>query len=254
MPFPSFSQAFPESAFDNLIGWAGINLTWLKSHNCPCVGDTGSSGSFDQHCQVCFGRGFYWDPPTGPFVLLLTLISWIGRNVDMGETVNSDYGMIYQGHPILTIPATIQPLWTQTNTNDLFVESDVSARFQAVMRVGENEIVPAWHILGSVTIAPSGAVVVEDPTSNQPVINNNYTVNGGMVTLNPNTQYPDGYPKGTAYTVEYYSPPVFAVQEPFGGLSHVRPFGQGISYPKRWKLSLLDLWLRPKIGSSTDLT
>ena len=101
----------------------------MKSHNCPCVGDTGSP---NQQCTACFGRGFFWDPGTGPWIVLMTLVTWIGRNVDMGENTDPDYGMVFQGHPIITIPATLEPIWSQANTNDIFVQIDAFQRFQAV--------------------------------------------------------------------------------------------------------------------------
>lgn len=251
--FP-FSVALPEAAFDDLITWAGINVLYLKGHSCPCVQDTGSSQQGLQTCNACFGRGYYWDPPQGPFIVLITYISWIGRNVAIGETMDPTYGQVDNAGPILTIqnsPAN-QVIYQQTNTKDLFVEVSATQRFQAGMRVGQNEIVPQWQILGapntSFSIAPTGAVVVEDPTTNQPVKSGvTYLVNGGHVTLN------GGYPVGTGYTVEYYSQPTFVIEEPFGGLMHARPFGQGITYPHRYKMQLLDLWLRDNIGSSTGL-
>ncbi len=254
IPITNFADALSLQAIDSLINWAGQEVFWLKSHSCPCVGDTGSSGSFNQQCTTCFGRGFYWDPSQGPFIVLLTLISWIGRNVDIGDTMDPTYGMILDGHPILTIPVTQTTLWPFVNTRDIFVQRDSTMRFQATMRVGELETVPAWHVLQSVIIAPSGAVVVEDPTINQPVSGVAYTVSGGTVTLNPNSKYPDGYPDGTSYTVEYYSPVAWVIEEAFGGLAHTRPFGQGVAYPRRWKTSGLDLWLRSQIGFSTDIT
>ena len=249
-PITPFASALPESAFDGLINWAGINVLWMKNHNCPCVGDTGSP---NQQCNACFGKGFFWDPAVGPFIVLMTLVTWIGRNVDMGENTDPNYGMVFQGHPILTIPATLEPIWSQANTNDVFVQIDAIQRFQAVLKVGQQETVPAWHLLGAITIAPSGAVIVEDPTIVQPVSGVPYTVVGGTVTLSPTPQYPTGYPEGTSYTVDYTSPVVFVVNEPFGGLAHVRPFGQGITYPRRWKMSLLDVWLRTPLGSSNNV-
>lgn len=252
--FPPFQSALSLSAIDSLINWASINILWMKSHSCPCVGDTGSS---NPRCNVCYGRGFYWDPPAGPYGVLITLITWIGRNVDMGNVAHQDYGTIFQGHPIITIPVNIQPLWTQANTKDVIVEVDTIMRFQASCMVGERDILPQWHIIdtAAITIAPSGAVVVEDPTIVQPVSGVPYTFDPttGAVRLLPTLQYPDGWPQGTAYTVEYYSPLAFVIDEPFGGLAHVRPFGQGIDYPRRWKMSLLDVWLRDHIGLSTNI-
>ena len=260
--YPPFGSLMPEAAFDSIIANGGQRVMWMKGHNCPCTGDTGSPlrintdpiGPQNKQCPVCLGKGVYWDPAQGPFIVLLTLITWIGRNVDIGDTMDPNYGMIFDGHPIITIPATLPTLWTQTNTNDIFVQMDSTMRFQAVMRVGENESVPAWHVLNSISIANTGAVIVEDPTTSMPVSGIAYVVSGGTVTLSPNAQYPTGYPVGTSYTVEYYSPVAVVIQEPFGGLAHTRPFGQGISYPRRFKTSLLDLWLREQLGSSTSIT
>ncbi len=254
MPFyPPFRQALNLDAIDGLIGWAGMEVFWLKGHSCPCTGDTGSPDVGSIQCPVCFGRGYYWDPSLGPFTVLLTLISWIGRDVGIGEKVDPTYGQIYDGCPIITIPTTIQPLWDQANTKDIFVQRDSIMRFQATLRVEENTTVPAWQILDAVTIAPTGAVVVEDPTLNQPVSGVAYTVSGGTVILSPNSSYPSGYPSGTSYTVEYYAPVAWVLENAHGGLAHTRGFGQGVPYPRRWKVSGLDLWLRNPIGFSTNI-
>lgn len=252
--FPPFQNALSLSSIDSLIKWASINILWMKSHSCPCVGDTGSARP---ECNVCFGRGFYWDPASGPYGVLITLITWIGRNVDMGNAMDLDYGTIFQGHPIITIPVDIDPLWTQANTKDVIVEVGTTMRFQASLLVNERQILPAWHVIDptSITIAPSGAVIVEDPLINQPVsgVPYNYDSTTGIISLLPTAKFPNGWPDGTSYIVEYYSPLAFVIDEPFGGLAHVRPFGQGITYPRRWKMSLLDVWLRDRIGLSTNL-
>ena len=254
MAFPiiysNFAVLMPPGAFNSIIGNSGLLLQYLQAHACPC---NGNSGSPNPNCTACLGRGTYWDPPQGPFIALVTLISWLGRSVDMGETIDPAWGQVDTGHPIITIPYTQQPIWTQTNTNDIFVQTDAIMRYQATLRVGENMTIPAWHILqlSAVTIATSGAVIVEDPTIMQPVNGVAYTVSGGTVTLLPNIEYPDGYPTGTAYTVTYYAPLAWVIQEPFGGRAHVRPFGQGLPYPRRFKTSVLDLWLRDTLGSST---
>jgi hypothetical protein len=252
--FPPFQNALNLQAIDSLINWASIEVMWMKNHSCPCVGDTGSAR---QDCNVCLGRGFYWDPPSGPYGVLITLITWIGRNVDMGNAMNQSYGTIFQGHPIITIPVNVTPLWTQANTKDVIVEINTTMRFQAICRVNEQEILPQWHIIeaSSVIVPASGAVIVEDPSITQPVSGVPYIYNptNGTIKLLPTLEWPDGWPTGTAYTVEYYSPLAFVIDEPFGGLAHVRPFGQGITYPRRWKMALLDVWLRDAIGLSTNL-
>lgn len=251
-PQGSFGSALPVTAFNNLITWASPRMNYMKGYQCPCSG--AQLGSPNPDCDVCFGRGFYWDPALGPFNILVTLTTFVGRNVNMGESTDVDYGLIYSGHPIITIPSSYQPLWQIANTNDIFVQIDAISRFQADLRVNQNQTIPAWHILGTVCVEPTGAVTVEDPSINQPVSGVAYTVSGGTITLNPNAQYPSGYPTGTSYVVEYTSPVVFVINEPQGGLVHTRPFGQGLAYPRRFKVSLLDLWLRSSpIGSSTDI-
>ena len=254
LSFPPFVSALDLQAIDSLINWASIEIMWMKSHSCPCIGNNGSARA---DCNVCFGRGFYWDPPSGPYGVLITLITWIGRNVDMGNAMDLDYGTIFQGHPLITIPVNVQPLWSQTNTKDVIVEINTVMRFQASLLVGEREILPAWHVIdpSTITIAPSGAVVVENPSINQPVSGVPYTYNPttGVIALLPNADFPSGWPNGTSYIVEYYSPLSFVIDEPYGGLAHVRPFGQGLKYPRRWKMNLLDVWLRDQIGLSTNL-
>jgi hypothetical protein len=252
--FPPFQNALNLQAIDSLINWASINVLWMKNHSCPCIGESGSPRA---NCNVCLGRGFYWDAPSGPYGVLITLITWIGRNVDMGNAMHQDYGTIFQGHPIITIPVNVAPLWTQANTKDIIVEYDTIMRFQASLMVGEREILPAWHVLdpSALTIPPSGAVIVENPSFNQPVsgVPYNYNPTTGKITLLPTVEFPTGWPTGTSYIVEYYSPLTFVIDEPFGGLAHVRPFGQGLKYPRRWKMTLLDVWLRDKIGLSSNL-
>lgn len=245
VPFPF---AFPPRAFDNLISWAGIQVLWMKGHACPCVGDTGASNpttSAYQQCPVCFGRGVYWDPPAGPFTILLTFITWMGRNVDIGQIQQPDYGLLHEGTPIITIPETAGILWQQASEYDAYVETQSSMRFNTVLRVNESTVLPAWHFSG-LEIAPTGAVVVEDPNTSIPTSGVAYTTSGLNVILT------GSYPNGTAYTVEYTSSPVFIAFQRFGGLPHVRPF-QGLSYPRRFKVQILDLFFRDKLGSSLSV-
>lgn len=238
--------ALPPSIFDSLIGKFGVTVQWLKAHGCPCAGDTGNP---NPDCQVCLGRAIYWDPPQGPFIVLMTFVSYIGRNVNIGAQTDQMWGPTIEGEPVLTVPVNSGILWTQASMDDAYVETAASMRFNATLRVGQNITLP-HGILGatqSLTVAPSGAVVVQDPTINQPISGVSYTVSGAVVTLNT------PYPIGTAYTVEYYSCPIYVAYERFGALPHVRPFGQGFQYPKRFKISILDYYLRNKLGSSTNI-
>ena len=251
-PIIPFQYALPPAAFDNLIGWSGISVLWMKSHLCPCVGDTGTSNAPDillqsgiANCPVCLGRGLYWDPPIGPFTILMTWITFTGRNVNIGQEMNETYGEVHEGHPVITIPETTGILWQSVSEFDAIIESDAVMRFNSILNYGENVSLPSWHDY-SLTIAPSGAVVVEDPTTGIPTSGVAYTVSGLSVILSSD------YPDNTAYTVEYISCPVYILYEKYGGLPHVRPF-QNLNFPRRYKLSILDFWLRNKQGLSTNL-
>lgn len=242
-PSQPFYVAFPPAAFEGIINWAGVNILYMKSHACPCVGDVGNP---NPKCNVCLARGIYWDPPTGPYVVLITLITQGGRNISfLGDQTDQTFGPISEGDPTLTIPNTTGALFAEASLYDAYIETDATMRFNSVLRVGQEETLPAWHF-SNLTIAPTGAVIVEDPTIVQPVSGVTYVVSGSTVTI-------AGYPEGTSYTVEYQSAPVFISYDKMGSLPHVRPFGQGLLYPRRFKIKLLDLWIRQKFGLSTNL-
>jgi hypothetical protein len=232
--FP-FSSALPPQAFDNIIEWSGINFLWLKSYLCPCVGDQGNP---QPNCVVCQQRGIYWANPQGPFILLLTYVSFAGRAVDVGFSNDPTYGGEFDATPILTIPEITAPIWAQSAVMDLFIEVDSVTRYNTVLRVNENTTIPYWHNY-SLTIAPTGAVTVYNQSSGNLVSGVAYTVSGLSVTLNDPT-----YTEGTSYTVEYTSAPIYVSYGKMGGEPHQRPFGQGLLYPKRFKIKDLDLWLR----------
>lgn len=241
---PAIQQVFPPGVFNNLTQWAGVRVLWLKSHACPCV----NTGTPNRSCNTCLGRGVYWDPPLGPFNVLITLVSFIGRHIDSGEANDPAYGTIYESKPLLTVPnldANI-PFWDEVSLYDIIVEVDATMRFNTVLRNQDIMNIPAWHTY-SFSIASSGAVVVEDPTLNQPVSGVTYTVSGLTVTLN------NPYPLGTTYSVEYQSCPSYIIFDKYGGLAHMRVFGQGGTYPKRFRIDLADLYLRDKLGFSTSL-
>ena len=246
-----FTSVFDPKNFDDSIQYAGQNMVWMKGHECPCVGDTGSpSGEVLPQCPVCFGFGTYWDNPQGPFTVLLTMMSWVSRTVTIGQEIDPEYGNIVSGDPVLTIPFTYSPVfWEFATTNDAVVEVDAIMRFNATLRVGQNTFIP-YQYLPSFSVAPSGAVVVWDPVRNTPVSGVAYTVNGTSVTLNDTTRWPTG----TAYTVDYMASPFYVLFKHMGGLSHRRPFGQGGNYPVRVRIQILDIWAnRNKMGSSKNI-
>jgi hypothetical protein len=250
MPFiptlPNIQFVFPPAIFNQTSGpFSGVRVLWLKSHSCPCV----NTGTPNRDCVACLGRGIYWDPPQGPFDVLITLVSFIGRHIDAGESNDPNYGNIFESKPLLTIPnlTTNNPLWQEVSLYDIIVELDATMRFNNVLRTNDQMDLPAWHAY-SLNIAASGAVVVEDPTLNQPVSGVSYSVSGLTVTLDGN------YPLGTTYTVEYLSCPSYIIYDKYGGLAHTRPFGEGGLYPRRFRIDLADLYLRDKFGFSTSVT
>lgn len=262
--YPNFYWLIPPPALDAIINNSSQRFLYSQGHSCPSVGDTGAPNPTYysiKRCPVCLGRGIYWDPievdsNNNPIIhyALLTLISWLGRNVDFGAEQDPSYGLVERAHPILTIPTTDTELWSQASLYDVIVQMDTSTRQQAVLRVDVNDTIPAWHSIGNLlTVAPTGAVIVQDPSTAVPVSGIPYTVNGGQIILKPTTEYPV-WPEATSFTVEYYAPNTYVIFEAYGGLPHQRPFGQGLKYPRRFKLSLLDLWLRDQLGSSTSIT
>ena len=121
----------PPGVFDALIAASGVRLLWQKSHLCACTYGGPIPGSPDPACSTCSGRGYYWDSPVGPFVGLITFIHLVTSPDEPGAIMDEKFGQIFRGKPTLTIPYAGAPtVWSQSSTNDIFVEMDALDRFQ----------------------------------------------------------------------------------------------------------------------------
>lgn len=235
-PFlPPFTPYFmPNQGMDQLINATGVQLTWQKSHLCPCTFGSELPGSPDPQCQTCNGHGWYWDAPIGPFTGIITFIHLAPAPDEPGAKMNEDFGTIYRSEPTLTIPFAASNIWAYASLNDVFVEINAIDRFEVELQVGGKQTLPYTQ---QVTVAPTGAVTTYDTVNkivNQVV---GYTVSGSTVTI-PNT-----YPIGTPYIVEFTAAKAFVAWRTGGALPHDRPF-QNVPLPKRYHLQQLDLWLR----------
>lgn len=259
----------PPAALDAVVNRYGIRLTWQKSHLCPCTYGGPLTGSPDNQCTTCFGRGWYWDPPSIPFVGLITFMHLSPSPDEPGVETSEKFGMVNRGEPTLTIPNTYNaspdaqdllsdpdilseadlfnligtqgntnPAYAQSSINDVFTEVDTSDRFEVQLQVGGTQVVPYEQ---NVNIPASGAVTVYDTVNHVVVPVSGYVVSGSVVTL------PGGYATGTPYIVSYFASRSYVAFRNAGGMAHDRPLGLGLNQPKRFRLQALDLWLR---GSS----
>lgn len=232
---PINPYALPNQAFDSLIHAYGIRVAWMKGHTCPCTYAGPTPGSADPLCQTCHGRGIYWDAPVGPFQALITLMHMSPSPDEPGTIMDQDQGMIQTTEPSLTIPYSENAtVWQEASAFDIFVEYDATARYNAQLQVGTNQVVPYQQ---NMTIPVSGAVTTYNQQTHQSVPVSGYTVSGAAVSL------PASYPAGTNFIVEYQAAPAYVAYRSAGTFPHTRPFGQQPE-PRRFRLQLLDLWLR----------
>jgi hypothetical protein len=225
----------PRANFEKLIAKYGMNVAWARSHACPCIYGGQQKGSADPTCQTCSGRGIYWDPLSAPFRALITFIHTSPTPDEPGSAMSTEAGLMVNGEPALTIPANAGAVWAEASIYDQFVEIDATARYNAKLQVGGVTSLPYTQ---NVTVAPTGAVTVWDPIAKTLEHVSNYTVSGATVTIS-------GYPEDTPYMVDFMAAPTYVAYRIAGALPHVRPFG-GSSLPRRYRLQLLDLWLRER--------
>ena len=227
----------PPGVFDALIAASGVRLLWQKSHLCACTYGGPIPGSPDPACSTCSGRGYYWDSPVGPFVGLITFIHLVTSPDEPGAIMDEKFGQIFRGKPTLTIPYAGAPtVWSQSSTNDIFVEMDALDRFQrrASSRAKSNRPV-STSALDRGLRRGHGL----DPIGHVTSFVSGYVVSGATVTL------PSGYATGTPYVVELTAAKVYVAWRESGALAHQRPFAQS-KEPKRFNVQTLDLWLRGK--------
>ena len=220
----------------NAVNTLGISLMWRKSHSCACTYGGPASGTPSPTCNTCNGIGIYWDHPGVQFTGVVNFLHARGSSVDEpGTVMDSSMGLLQTGTPILTIPSNATTVWNEANIYDAYVEVDTLARYSSYLQVGGNTVLPYQDNL---SVASQGAVAVWDTSTQSTTFVNSYTVSGSNVLLN-------GYPEGTWYVVEFYACPVYIAFNKSGGFVHQRPFGAANNpFPKRFKLAMLDLWVR----------
>lgn len=239
--FPPITHSFPVRALNNLVGSYGVRLQWMQSSQCPCVYGGPTPGSPARLCQSCFGRGVIWQLPSNIFTGLITYKEFGSK--PPGYNNDPQWGSIMNADPNLTIPSTSEAfdVWQNASVYDAYVEIDATARLYTSLTVGDVQVVPYQH---SLSIAPTGAVSIWNTQTKTQEFVSGYTVNGPEVILS-------GYPQGTPYTVEFVASPVYVAYGKDGGMPHTRPFGNGIDYPRRFRLKLLDMWLRETTATSS---
>ena len=250
------SVPLPERRFDAMIAAIGQRVSWMRSHSCPCTysqttitNRLATAGSAQRSCIRCLGLGTYWDAPSAPFIGYLSFIHQAASPDEPGTIMNAVVGPVQTADPMLTIPFLNPNLgsddpgqpseaWQFTSTDDAFVPVDMLARYTAVLAVGGQVNLPFQQNL---QVAATGAVGVWNTTTLTVDYPSSYTVNGPTVTLL-------GYPTGTAYMVEFLAAPIYVAWNRAGGLPHIRAFGGGmpINEPRRFKLQVLDLWMRQR--------
>lgn len=237
---PPFPYLFPTDQFNNAIAQFGQQISWSKSHTCACINfrtDTSPAGSPNPSCLNCQGRGIYWDSPVN-FIGLITFTQSMAGGIDPGSRMDSKLGPIIGGEPWVTITQDAGAVWNGCGQFDLIVELNSITRFNSTLSSGPSGVIYVPY-QQQLYIAPSGAVTTWSQSTSSVVQVSGYVVSGATVTI------PSSYPSNTPYVVEFQAANSFVCFRPQGGMSHNRPFVQGtMSYPKRFRLQPLDLFLR----------
>jgi hypothetical protein len=260
--FPSTAGwTMPRQPFEALLATQGVRMTWLKSHSCPCVygGSTPTgyliAGAPDPACTRCHGYGTYWDAPVGPFTGLITYFASAPSPIEPGIRSDDAFGPYIDAQPVVTVPfaspfnaagspaeAQAAVVWQNASILDMFVEVDATARYNAFLEQGGNQVLPFQQNL---SVAAAGAVTVYDGTNRAVDVVVGYTVTGTTVSL-PAGMYPDG----THYVVEFIAAPVYVAHKAAGALPHVRPLGAGtVNLPRRFHIQTLDMWTRQSLAN-----
>jgi hypothetical protein len=250
-PTPQAAYGLFQQNFDNLITANSVNVVWRKSHACPCTatgggmsGIPGVTGTAKPNCRTCHGTGVYWDAPSDPFPVLLTLMNMNRSPDEPGARLDATWGQELTGSPSITLAESVNPIaWAEASVDDQFIEVDATARYNAVLIAGVREVVPFFENL---SIASGGAVTVWNSQTYEVSGITSYTVYENQVLTN--------LPQGTPYVVEFTASPVYLINRKPGGQPHVRPFGmaQGQSLPRRFQARQIDIWLRARFEHADD--
>lgn len=236
---PAF-YSLPVDPFNVIISKFGNQLGWCKSHTCPCVNfrtNDSPVGSPNPGCFTCQGRGQYWDPEVD-FVGLLTYTHQGAGGIEPGSRMDTRLGPVIGGDPWVTVTQDAGEVWNGIGQYDIIVHLNAISRFSSTLSSGPSGdlYIPYQQRL---YVAPSGAVTTWDFATSTVVPVTGYTISGSTVTI------PSGYTPGTPYVVEFQAAMTYVCFRPEGGMAQNRPFVQGtVSYPKRFQLQPLDLWLR----------
>lgn len=235
---PIEPYVLPRSTFEGLINAYGIDLSWSKSHACPCIYGGQQAGSADPACLTCGGRGIYWDTPSDTFRGLITFIHNSPTPDEPGSFMDTKVGLLTNGEPALTITYANPNVWSNAAIYDVFCEINSISRMSATLQVGGLTALPYPRVL---SVAASGAVTVYNPDTHKVESPETYAFDGTSVTLS-------GYPQYTQYMVEFTAAPTYVAYRVAGAPAHTRPFGN-VKEPRRFRLQSLDLWLRSRGGS-----
>jgi hypothetical protein len=229
-------QLMPASIFNQVIRLAGVRMSWMKSHACPCTMASDIPGSPDPACNTCHGRGRWWETPVGPFVLLRTFMHTSEATDEPGAMMDPRVGQMLHAEPTITIPSNVLPLWSEAAEFDAFVEEDTLTRFETAFIVGQPAVLPYQQNLTILNVVAYNT----DTKSVLPLDVHDWNYDGTQVNL-------VNYDPGTAFTVMYKASPVYICWRRAGANPHTRPFGAGSDpLPVRFRAQLLDLWLRSR--------
>lgn len=264
--FPNITPLIlPGNPFDSAVNFYGHRTKWMQSHFCPCTNSLNSTnGQADPACQTCFGRGYYWDNPVGPFMSRFVFTQSKIWN-EPGAEDDAEGGLEQQMNASITIPfdttKVIDPtnngyqtptgiplghIWSEASLNDAYIEIDTIMRFETTLIAGHRQVLPYQENL---TIAPTGAVTTYNTFTHQVVPMTGYTIDGAEVIP------PSGTPDSQGYTVVFHASPVFVAWNRAGSYPLNRPAGGGqVNYPRTFQIQTLDTYLRAKgISPATGL-
>ena len=243
---PPFPYALPTDPFNKIIGAFGENLGWCKSHTCACVNfrtDMSPVGSPNPSCLTCQGRGIYWDAQIN-FIGLMTLTHQGAGGVEPGQRMDEKLGPIIGGEPWVTITSDAGVVWNEVGEYDIMIQTNSIVRMNSTLNSGPSGEIYLPYQQG-LYVAPSGAVTTWDPMTSQVTPVTGYYVSGATVTIPPT------YTPNTPYVVEFQAALSYVCFRPEGGMAQNRPFIQGtVSFPKRFRLEPLDLWMRDGVQNN----
>ena len=196
-----------------LTGTLSSACVWERSLLCPCVQP---DGYVDPTCQVCFGKGRYFDPPSSSFQCGVVNLS-----AKALEAIQQRFGPGMKGDSQMSIPFTA-PCYAEINEGDRVAVTTAVDVVEWSLAPGDQIKLPfGYSGLDAKVRNPAGDTVLTTPF---PVPGA-----GGRVTV-------------TVPTALRFSAP--RRYEVLKELSHTRGFSTGEGLPKKMLLSLIDWTVR----------